>query len=48
MKTTEEKRAQCNRIIALICANDKTDWVDRLLRFTQFLLKHHTDLSTNK
>lgn len=42
MKTTEQKRAQAQRIINLI--DTRGDWVNRLYRFTQFLLKHHPDL----
>ena len=46
MKTTEQKRAQAQRIVNLI--DTRGDWVNRLYRFTQFLLKHHPDLLINK
>lgn len=45
MKTTEQKRAQAQRIVNLI--DTRGDWVNRLYRlyrFTQFLLKYHPDL----
>ena len=37
MKTTEQKRAQAQRIVNLI--DTRGDWVNRLDRFTQYLLK---------
>lgn len=46
MKTTEQKRAQAQRIVNLI--DTRGDWVNRLYRFTQFLLKHYPDLLINK
>lgn len=42
MKTTEQKRAQAQRIVNLI--DTRGDWVSRLYRFTQYLRKHHPDL----
>lgn len=42
MKTTEQKRAQAQRIVNLI--DTRGDWVNRLYRFTQFLLTYHSDL----
>ncbi len=42
MKTTEQKRAQAQRIVNLI--DTRGDWVNRLYRFTQYLLKYHPDL----
>ncbi|WP_289756003.1 hypothetical protein [Muribaculum intestinale] len=42
MKTTEQKRAQAQRIVNQI--DTRGDWVNRLYRFTQYLLKYHPDL----
>ncbi len=42
MKTTEQKRAQAQRIVKLIETHG--NWVNRLYRFSQFLLKYHPDL----
>lgn len=47
MKTTEQKRAQCIRICNLICDNGG-DWINRLYRFSQYLLRHHKDLIVTK
>ncbi len=47
MKTTEQKREQCNRISNLIC-NNGGDWINRLYRFTQYLLHNHKDLIVTK
>ena len=42
MKTTEQKRVQAQHIVNLI--DTRGDWVNRLYRFTQYLLKYHPDL----
>ena len=42
MKTTEQKRAQAQRIIELI--GTRYNWINRLYRFSQYLVKHHPDL----
>ncbi len=41
-KTIEQRRAQAQRIVNLI--DTRGDWVNRLHRFTQYLLKYHPDL----
>lgn len=46
MKSTEQKRAQAQRIIALI--GNRGNWINRLYRFSQYLLKNHPDLIISK
>ncbi len=42
MKSIEQRRVQAQRIVNLI--DTRGDWVNRLYRFTQYLLKYHPDL----
>ena len=46
MKTTEQKRAQVQRIINLI--DTRGNWINRLYRLTQYLTQYHPDLIINK
>ena len=45
MKTTEQKREQAKRIISLI--GTRGNWINRLFRFSQYLINHHTDMIIN-
>lgn len=42
MKSIEQRRAQAQRIVNLI--DTRGGWVNRLYRFTQYLIKYHPDL----